>query len=103
MIQIAMALFVFFAGTPFAFAGSLHDAARDGDLEKARVLIDEGAVIDSQSERGETPLTLAILAGQGKVVEFLVDKGAAIDGLMPAASRPCTRRPTPATRRSPSC
>jgi ankyrin repeat protein len=80
MIKIAVALFVFFACSPFAFAGPLHDAAREGDLEKVRALIGDGAVIDTQSERGETPLTLAILAGQGKVVELLVDKGAAIDG-----------------------
>jgi hypothetical protein len=46
MIQIAMALFIFFASS--AFAEPLHDAARDGDLEKARALIDEGAVIDAQ-------------------------------------------------------
>ena len=49
MIQVAMALVVFFAGSPSAFGGSLHDAARDGDLEKVRVLIDEGVVIDEQS------------------------------------------------------
>jgi uncharacterized protein len=80
MIQIAVALFVFFAGSPFAFAGPLHEAARDGDLETVRALIDQGAVIEAQSERGETPLILAILAGQGEVVEFLLEKGAAVDG-----------------------
>jgi ankyrin repeat protein len=80
MIQIAMALFVFFAGSPVAFAGPLHDAARAGDLEKVSALIDEGAVIDAQSNRGETPLILATLAGQEEVVELLIEKGAAIDG-----------------------
>ena len=80
MIRIAVALFVFFACSPFAFAGPLHDAARDGDLEKARALIDEGAAIDAQSERGETPLILAILAGNDAVAELLIEKGAAIDG-----------------------
>jgi uncharacterized protein len=80
MIQIAVALFVFLAGIPFAFAGPLHDVARDGDLEKARALIDEGAVIDAQSDRGETPLILATLAGQKEVVELLIEQGAAIDG-----------------------
>ena len=63
-----------------AFAGPLHDAARNGDLEKARALIDDGAVIEAQSDRGETPLILAILAGQREVVELLIEKGAAIDG-----------------------
>ena len=79
MIQIAVALIVFFACSPFAFAGPLHDAARDGDLEKVRALIDEGAVIDAQSDRGETPLILAILAGQRcDVAELLIAKGAAM-------------------------
>jgi ankyrin repeat protein len=80
MIQIAVALLVFFAGSPFAFAGPLHDAARAGDLEKVRALIDEGAAIDEPSSRGETPLILATLAGQKEVIELLIEKGAAIDG-----------------------
>jgi uncharacterized protein len=80
MIKIAVALSVFFAGIPFAFAGPLHDAARGGDLEKVRTLIEEGAAIDAQSERGETPLILATLAGQAEVAELLIAKGAAIDG-----------------------
>jgi ankyrin repeat protein len=80
MIQIAAALFVFFAGSPLAFAAPLHDAARDGELEKVRALIEEGAVIEEQSNRGETPLILAALAGQREVVELLIEKGAAIDG-----------------------
>jgi ankyrin repeat protein len=74
MIQIAVALFMFFAGS--AFAGPLHDAARAGDLEKVRALIDQGATIDAQSERGETPLILAILEGHADVVELLIARGA---------------------------
>jgi ankyrin repeat protein len=76
MIRIAVALFAFFAGSPLAFAGPLHDAARDGDLEKARALIDEGAGIDAQSDRGETPLILAILEGHADVAELLIANGA---------------------------
>ena len=76
MIQIAVALFVFFAGSPFAFAGPLHDAARDGDLEKVRALIGEGAEIDASGEKGETPLILAILEGHADVAELLIAHGA---------------------------
>jgi ankyrin repeat protein len=57
---------VFFAGG--AIAGPLHDAARTGDLEKVRALIDEGAAIDAQSDTGETSLILAILAGNDAMV-----------------------------------
>ena len=79
MYRIIFVLTVLGLAAP-AFAGPLHDAARDGDLEKVRALIDEGAVIDEQSNRGETPLILATLEGQKEVVELLIDKGAAIDG-----------------------
>jgi ankyrin repeat protein len=37
-------------------------------------------VIDAQSDRGETPLILAILADNDAVVELLIENGAAIDG-----------------------
>jgi uncharacterized protein len=76
MIQIAMALLVFFASSPFAVAAPLHDAARGGDLDKVRALIDEGAAIDAQSERGETPLILAVLEGHAAVAELLITNGA---------------------------
>jgi ankyrin repeat protein len=76
MIQIAVTLFLFFAGSPFAIAGPLHDAARDGDLQKVRALIDEGAAIDARSDRGETPLILAILKGHADVVGLLIARGA---------------------------
>jgi ankyrin repeat protein len=102
MFQIIFVLTMLTLAAP-ALAGPLHDAAREGDLGKVRALIDEGAVIDAQSERGETPLTLAILAGQGKVVELLLEGGPRSPDAMPAASRPCTRRATLATLRLPSC
>jgi ankyrin repeat protein len=80
MIQIAITLILFFAGSTSAFAGPLHDAARQGDLEQARALIGEGAAIDARSDRGETPLILAILAGNDAIAELLIEKGAALDG-----------------------
>jgi uncharacterized protein len=97
MIQIAVVLFVFFTGMPFAFAGPLHDAARAGDLEKVRALVGSGAEIDAQSERGETPLILAILAGQGEVTNSSSKRGLRSTGAMPVASRRCTLRPMLAT------
>src|SRR5918994_894926 len=78
MIQIVMVMFVFIAGIPLAFAGPLHNAARDGDLEKARTLIGEGAAIDARSDRGETPLIVAILAGNDAVAELLIEKVAGV-------------------------
>jgi ankyrin repeat protein len=76
MIQIAVALIMFIAGSPFAFAGPLHDAARDGDLENARLLIAEGAEMDARGIIGETPLILAILQGHAGMAELLIAQGA---------------------------
>ena len=76
MIQIAVTLFVFFASSPLAFAGPLHDAAREGDLEKVRALLGEGAEVDAQNDRGETPLILSILEGHADVVELLIARDA---------------------------
>lgn len=80
MIGIIAALVFMSCASTFAGAGPLHDAARDGDPEKVQALISEGAVIDAQSERGETSLILAILAGNDAIAELLLEKGAAIDG-----------------------
>jgi len=80
MIPSAVALIVFLGGSTFAFAGPLHDAASAGDVEKVGRLLDQGAEIDARSDRGEIPLTLAILSGQDAVVELLTERGAAIDG-----------------------
>lgn len=80
MIGIVAALVLIFGGSTLVVAEPLHDAARAGDLEKARALIDEGAPIDAQGDRGETPLILAILAGNNEVAELLLEQSAAIDG-----------------------
>ena len=49
-------------------------------LGKVGALLDQGADIDARNDNGETPLTLAILAGHPAVVELLIEQGAAIDG-----------------------
>ena len=61
-----------------AIAGPLHDAARDGDVEQARALIDAGTNLDETSDNGETPLNLAILAGHEALALVLIDRGADI-------------------------
>ena len=78
MNLVAGALIVFLASSPFASAGPLHDAASAGDIEKVGVLLNQGAEIDARSDRGETSLILAILAGHDAVAEFLIERGAAI-------------------------
>jgi ankyrin repeat protein len=60
------------------FAGPLHDAARDGDVDRAKQLLDEGAVVAELDAAGEPPLLIASLAGHADVVALLLDRGSAM-------------------------
>ena len=57
-------------------AKSLHEAARDGDIELVKSLISKGADVNAMSGRwGGTPLHLASSFGHRDVVEFLIASG----------------------------
>lgn len=55
---------------------AMHAAAENGHLEVIRFLADRGADINPQVESGETPLDLAMLAGQAAAVALLRSLGA---------------------------
>jgi len=57
----------------------LLDAARKGDLDTVKALIDKGAPIEAKTSYGQTPLYLAAMSGHEAVVRFLLDKGAKTD------------------------
>jgi hemoglobin len=66
---------------------ALHMAARRGNLEVAKALLDSGANIDAQDKRGETPLKRALNCRKTKLAEFLIANGARAVGLLrPARS-----------------
>ena len=55
----------------------LHHVAADGDIPKARLLLDYGAAIDAiDEEYRSTPLGMAARWGRRDMVEFLLDRGA---------------------------
>ena len=55
----------------------LHDVVYDGEIEKARLLLDHGAEIDPVDEEYcSTPLGLAARAGDREMVGFLLQQGA---------------------------
>ena len=65
---------------------SLHDACRDGDTERVRQLLDEGAPVDEKDEYpgqkddyDRKALGLAIMQGHAEVVGLLLSKGAAVE------------------------
>jgi len=55
----------------------LHDMAQEGDIDKARLLLDSGAAIDViEEEYQSTPLGLAVRWGNLVMVGFLLERGA---------------------------
>jgi ankyrin repeat protein len=54
---------------------ALHFAAREGDIESARLLLDAGVSVDVRSQ-GATPLLVATMRGQVPAALFLLDHGA---------------------------
>src|SRR5580698_905776 len=65
------------------FAWDLNDdllnAAREGNLDTVKSLIEKGAAIEAKTPYGQTPLYLAAMSGHQTVVQFLLDKGARTD------------------------
>jgi ankyrin repeat protein len=59
-----------------AAGGPLHDAARDGDLDKINEQIAEGADVNEKDSAGNTPLALATYYGHTEVVKTLCENGA---------------------------
>jgi ankyrin repeat protein len=59
-----------------AFCGEIHDAAKAGDLTKARALLkDNPELVSSRDDKGYTPLHLAAVYGHKAVAElFLANK-----------------------------
>jgi ankyrin repeat protein len=60
-------------------AEKLHRAAADGDLERARDLIREGAALNSFDDIGYTPLHHAAKNSQIPMINLLLDAGADIN------------------------
>jgi ankyrin repeat protein len=60
-------------------SSELIEAARTGDIDKARSLLAAGAAIDARDETGRTPLMLAAHAGNRSLVAALLAAGADVD------------------------
>ncbi len=56
--------------TPLLFA------ARHGDIDSARLLLDAGADIDAPAADGNSPLVLAAMSAHGRLAELLLARGA---------------------------
>jgi ankyrin repeat protein len=54
----------------------LQDAAEIGDLNQIKLLLQNGANIDSIDNRGRTALYVAAIEGRSNIVSYLLDQGA---------------------------
>jgi len=76
---------------PGLWTDEIHDAAKQGNLDKVRSLVDKDpALVEAKDKGGQTPLHWAAFSGNLDLVRFLLDKGAAVDakngrGLTPLA------------------
>src|SRR6202167_3797068 len=73
LLAIAAALFAWDVNE------DLLNAARQGNLDTVKALIEKGAPIEAKTSYGQTPLYLAAMSGREDVVRFLLDKGAKTD------------------------
>lgn len=67
-------------------AERLHRTAAEGNLERARELIREGAALNAFDAIGYTPLHHAVKNGRFEMVRLLLDAGADINARDAAAS-----------------
>ena len=65
-------------------ASEIHDAAREGDVDKVRQLLIAGTDVDAKDDRGFTPLLSAVYGGHLNVTELLIDQGADVGYKHPA-------------------
>ena len=57
----------------------LNSAAYDGDVEKVKLLIENGHDVNGKGWDGDTPLANAIREEHPKIVELLLSNGASIE------------------------
>jgi ankyrin repeat protein len=79
MRRLWVCLVALLLGAGVASAASLQDAARSGNVDQARQLLDNGAGTAGPDEAGDPPLVVAALAGHADMVGLLLQRGADIN------------------------
>jgi ankyrin repeat protein len=76
MLRLLAIVFLALIASGAAHAGTLFDAARQGDLAAVERLLADGTPVDERGRNAETPLMAAALAGEVAVAELLIARGA---------------------------
>jgi len=83
------ALFLFLLVCAFGCTKTvlLTDAAKTGDINTVKALIDQGADVNQAGKGGATALAYAVIAGHRDVAGLLIEKGADIDLALEGCAR----------------
>ncbi|MCH8119291.1 MAG: ankyrin repeat domain-containing protein [Planctomycetes bacterium] len=58
---------------------TLHDAARDGDIDQVQLLLSKGADVNEKNRMNWTPLHMAVQYSKQEVIELLIAEGADVN------------------------
>lgn len=77
---IILVILILFFFVVVLFGNDLHDAIQKGEVAKVKTLISNNKeLIHMKSEKGQTPLHLAVQNGNQEIVDFLISQGADIN------------------------
>jgi cytochrome c len=79
MTKLLLSACVFAAFASHAYAGPLHDAVKSGDVERVKVLIEQGEDVNQRARPFGTPLHQAAISGNAEMAELLLAKGADVN------------------------
>ncbi len=78
--SLYICLVVLLAGSTYAFCGPIHDAARKGDANKIKAILQgDPKLVADRDKNGDTPLHVACLHGQTAAAQVLIDAGADVN------------------------
>jgi ankyrin repeat protein len=72
----------------YSYSSELHDAAKYGDVNKVKSLLDEGAYVNARDENKNTPLHYAATSKNKEVVQLLLDHKAFVNAPNEVESTP---------------
>ncbi len=80
LIKRCLPIILFIASLSSAYSDQIHDAAKNGDLEKIKVLLSTNPdLINLQDDFGATPLHWAGIRGHEKISLYLINNGANVN------------------------
>ena len=79
MTKLLLSACVLAALASHAYAGPLHDAVKNGDVDRVKVLIEQGEDVNQRARLLGTPLHQAAISGNAEMAELLLTKGADVN------------------------